>query len=121
MLLLPQKKKDNGFTQNLSERLADSDSLVRTGFIVLKHGQNMPVSKSKANILFCNNGEKKRIFMKIKSAVLCYRKEAYLHQRILVRNGFETPKITPKLELGQCLRTWSIISAHWHVWLDPSF
>lgn len=59
MLLLPKKKKDNGFTQNLSERLADSDSLVRTGFPVLKHGQNMPVSKSKANILLCNNGVEK--------------------------------------------------------------
>jgi len=59
VLLLPKKKKDNGFTQNLRERLADSDSLVRTGFPVLKHGQNMPVSKSKANILLCNNGEKK--------------------------------------------------------------
>ena len=70
MLLLPKKKEDNGFTQNLRERLADSDSLVRTGFSVLEHDQNMPVSKSKANILLCNNGVEKEYLMKIKSAVL---------------------------------------------------
>ena len=106
MLLLPKKKEDNGFTQNLRERLADSDSLVRTGFSVLEHDQNMPVSKSKANILLCNNGEEKdEIFNEDKSAVLCYRKEVFLLQRILVRNGFDTPKITSKLELGQCICT----------------
>ena len=71
MLLLPKKKEDNGFTQNLRERLADSDSLVRTGFSVLEHDQNMPVSKSKANILLCNNGERKKNIYEDKK-VQCY-------------------------------------------------
>lgn len=35
----------------LEEGVADRDSLARTGFPVLEHDWNMPVSKYKANIL----------------------------------------------------------------------